>query len=492
VRSRTLLRVWGPVALFVAVCVGAAAAYVALAPRHYRAKAEVLVSPVSADDGRYAGLPVLRAPTVTAVGDAAELAATSSLAESVRARLGLRESAADVLAHMHVRPVRSSSVVEIVATSSDPAQAVRLANSFADLLIAQRTATLNTAIIDATTRTFDQLVALPSKSKAGAQGAALRARLAQLRSLSRSSDPSLRVLSHALRGEEVKPNATPIVLGALGGSVLLGGTAGLLATRRRRSGAEYDLAVADRVVAQLEQRLAERLEALLAEQERLVAREAGLAEREKVLASGDSAAVAAQEARAQGLEERLKVLTMRELELVKRAGSLATREKELGTREQGLGARDQELGSRAEKLAARERELKAYAEELDKLAHGVETRTAELEARAEELERRAAELEERSAAPPVWQPVAAVPPPPPLPANVSELPQRPGQWNLNELSRLVEERGQEHPDRQDEWQSYLFFLRSYAEPDGTIPASFDWLIEEQFGVLTSGRPASAS
>ena len=485
-RSRTLLRVWGPVALFVAVCVGAAAAYVALAPRHYSAKAEVLVSPVSAADGRYAGLPVLRAPT--AVGDAAELAAASSLAESVRARLGLRQSAAEVLAHMHVRPVRSSSVVEIVATSSDPALAVRLANSFADLLIAQRTATLNTAIIDATTRTFDQLVALPSKSKAGTQGATLRARLAQLRSLSRSSDPSLRVLSHALRGEEVRPKAAAIVLGALGGSVLLGSAAGLLASRRRRSGREYDLAVADRVVSQLEQRLAERLEALLAEQERLAAREAELEERERALASGDTA----RDERAHGLEERLKVLTARELELIKRAGALATREKELGAREQGIGARDQDLASRAEKLAARERELKAHAEELDRLSRDVETRTAELEARAEELERRAAELEARSASPPVWQPVAAVPPPPALPENVSELPQRPGQWNLNELSRLVEERGQEHPDRQDEWQSYLFFLRSYAESDGTIPASFDWLIEEQFSVLTGGRPASAS
>ena len=482
-RTRTLLRVWGPVAVFVALCVAGAVAYVALAPRHNRAKAEVLVSPVSAGDERYLGLPVLRAPT--AVGDAARLAATSSLAESVRARLGLRESAADVLAHTRVRAVPSSSVVEIVATSSDPALALRLANSFADLLIAQRTATLNTAIIDATTRTFDQLIALPSKSKAGARGAALRARLAQLRSLSRSSDPSLRVLSHALRGEQVKPRAAPIVLGALGGSVLLGGAAGLLATRRRRPGREYDLDVADRVVAQLEQRLAARIEALLAEQERLVAREAELAERERALASGDTAAAAAVEERARGLEERLKVLTTRELELVKRAGALAAREKELGAHEQGLGALEQGLGTR-------EQELETYAKELEKLARDVETRTAELEARAQELETRAAELEERSAAPPAWQPVAVVPPPPPLPENVSQLPQRPGQWNLNELARLVEERGQEHPDRQDEWQSYLFFLRSYAEPDGTIPASFDWLIEEQFAALTSGTPASVS
>jgi hypothetical protein len=72
---------------------------------------------------------------------------------------------------------------------------------------------------------------------------------------------------------------------------------------------------------------------------------------------------------------------------------------------------------------------------------------------------------------------------------VSELPQRPGRWNLNELARIVEERGPDFPDRQDEWQSYLFFLRNYAEPDGTVPASFDWLIEETFAGIV---PAAAS
>jgi hypothetical protein len=83
-------------------------------------------------------------------------------------------------------------------------------------------------------------------------------------------------------------------------------------------------------------------------------------------------------------------------------------------------------------------------------------------------------------------PEPAAPAPPP--ANVAELPQRPGRWNLNELARVVEERGPEFPERQEEWQSYLFFLRSYAAPDGTVPAAFDWLIEEQFAGIV---PATA-
>jgi hypothetical protein len=60
-----------------------------------------------------------------------------------------------------------------------------------------------------------------------------------------------------------------------------------------------------------------------------------------------------------------------------------------------------------------------------------------------------------------------------------------GRWNLISLERLVEERGREFPDRVDEWTSYLYFLREYAEPDGRVPASFDWLIHDTFSELVA-------
>jgi hypothetical protein len=459
-RRRTSLRIWGPVLLFVALAVAGAAAYVVLAPKHYRATAEVLVTAVT--DARYKDLPVLRGSG--AVATAMQLAKTSTLAESARQRLGLRESAAELLAHVHPHRAGSSMAMDITATASTPSKAVKVANSFADLLVAEETAALNSAIIDQTTRTLDQLVRLPAGAKAGAQGTALRRRLATLRSLERSTNPSLRVLSHASAAQTVRPPALPIVLGAFVGALLLGGLAGLLATARRRAGAgrasAYDLSVADQLVAQLEQRLADRIESLLAEQERLVAKEAELAARERALdaapvpapepAPPDPAGVAELEAREQTLVERLKGVTKRELELARRAAELNQREKEL------------------------------------------DARAGELEARSEELSRRAEELEELTAAAapePEPEPVAVPVAPPPLPPNVSELPLRPGRWNLNELARIVEERAPDFPERQDEWQSYLFFLRSYAEPDGTVPASFDWLIEETFAGIV---PAAAS
>jgi hypothetical protein len=464
-RRRTLLRVWGPVLLFVALAVGAAAAYVELAPKHYRATAKVLVTPVA--DPRYAGLPVLRG--AGAVPTAIQLLKTDTLAESVRQQLGLRESSDELLSDLHPQRAGSSNVVEVTVERSPATTAVKVANSFADLLVAERTAGLNSKIIDETNREFQELLRLPPKAKAGARGTAVRSRLATLRSLARSTDPSLRVLAHATRAETIRPAALPIILGTLAGALVLGGAAGLLASRRRgaEASSSYDLAVTDQLVAQLEQRLGERIESLLAEQRRLLAKEAELAARERALGGEGPAPQATPapdprrspelEDRERALEERIKLVTKRELELVSRAGELQRREKELAELEAELEARGTEL----------------------------ETRAQEFEARAEELSRRADELEERTAA-------AAVPPPPEpatAPANVAEFPQTPGRWNLNELARVVEERGPEFPERQEEWQSYLFFLRSYAAPDGTVPASFDWLIEEQFAGIV---PATAS
>jgi hypothetical protein len=93
-------------------------------------------------------------------------------------------------------------------------------------------------------------------------------------------------------------------------------------------------------------------------------------------------------------------------------------------------------------------------------------------------------------------PPAPAPPPPrpepepapepgPEPEPVPEpLPPPTGAWNLAELQRLVEERGVSYPaDRVELWRSYLFFFQEHAGPDGTLPSSFDPLIEAEFGEL---------
>ena len=58
-------------------------------------------------------------------------------------------------------------------------------------------------------------------------------------------------------------------------------------------------------------------------------------------------------------------------------------------------------------------------------------------------------------------------------------------WNLHELENLVRSRGDQYPDRVPEWESYLFFLRDYASSDGSVPETFDWLIQDAFSELVA-------
>jgi hypothetical protein len=82
------------------------------------------------------------------------------------------------------------------------------------------------------------------------------------------------------------------------------------------------------------------------------------------------------------------------------------------------------------------------------------------------------------------------PPPPPEAVPEPEPAPRPaapqadgGAYNLTALERLVDERGGAHPDRAEEWSSYLYLLRDHASADGSLPASFDALVEETFEPL---------
>jgi hypothetical protein len=62
-------------------------------------------------------------------------------------------------------------------------------------------------------------------------------------------------------------------------------------------------------------------------------------------------------------------------------------------------------------------------------------------------------------------------------------------WNLDALTRLVEESADDFPERVDDWRYTLFYLRSEARVDGSLPRRFDALVEECFGELVGTRAA---
>ncbi|MEX2645084.1 MAG: hypothetical protein WD249_02355, partial [Gaiellaceae bacterium] len=55
------------------------------------------------------------------------------------------------------------------------------------------------------------------------------------------------------------------------------------------------------------------------------------------------------------------------------------------------------------------------------------------------------------------------------------------------LERLVAEHGDAFPDRQLEWEAYLYHLREFAAEDGSLPQRFRALVDDVFGALLRAR-----
>jgi capsular polysaccharide biosynthesis protein len=136
---------------------------------------------------------------------------------------------------------------------------------------------------------------------------------------------------------------------------------------------------------------------------------------------------------------------------------------------------EQRLAARESALAARERDLQKKIDELRDAADALAEREQTLAERVAAVTKRELAL----ARTPGVRAVAAAPEPLPAPAETN------GAYNLATLERLAAEHASAHPDRVEEWESYLFFLRDFAAPDGALPHSFDGLVEETFGMLLS-------
>jgi hypothetical protein len=483
-----------------------AAGYGLTAPKRYRSTAQLLVIPVPANDSTYTGLDLLRSGggKRTAAASAAALLHSPQVADAVRTQLGLTRSRDSLLAVVDPHVVGDSDVVAITVEDTSATGAAQLANAFADALVSQRTASFASQLA-ATIRRDEALL---GRAK-GAATAELQRRLAVLRGFEGQPDPTLRSAGQASAPETASwPHLPRLIVGGAGVGLLAGLVVALLLAlsrlgRRHVAGArepsrpEYGQEVPERVVERLEALLQEKVDALVTERRRIEAREAALAARERDVRSK--------------LEELRERIAERpdEGEVSRREAALAAREQEL--REQ-LEARPAAPSDADEVLARREAELEAGLAELARREAELDDRVAALTRRELELARRAAatglrerELEARAAEPES----AAEPEPVPKPARqvddvrpapVAEEPPRPavppveaavagnggvGRWNLVSLELLVERRAAEFPDRREEWSSYLYFLREYAAADGSIPASFDWLIEDTFGELVT-------
>jgi capsular polysaccharide biosynthesis protein len=489
--SHSLLGRWLPVVALTAVGAVAAAGYAYTTADRYRATAQLIVSPVSASDPTYLGLGLLRdtGGKRTAAASAAVLLRSAQVADAVRTELGLTRSRDSLLSALHAHAVGSSDIVDVTVEDTSAVRAAQLANAFANAVVSQRTASFQSQLTTAIRRAEQQLLALPPNQRAIGAGAVLQQRLTVLRSLQGQPDPTIRPAAQA---EAPTAAIGPRRLLLVGIGAAVGFVVGLLVVaflalvrRPRReapaSARSVDLRTAQPVAVvpppdlkRLEKELDERADALAAQEERADAKAVEL------------------ERRTAELEERAEVLERRTAELETRsetrAGEADAREveaRETAAREAAaLEAEARAAEARAREAEARAAEAQARAERAAALREAEEREAAERAAADREAAERAAQEQEEAARAAAAQPEPALPGVPlyradAAPANGAAR----GHWNLTELERLVEERGREFPERIDEWASYLFFLRDYAEPDGSVPASFDWLIEDEFAEL---------
>lgn len=221
-------RIWIAVSI-VLVTLLAAGAYLLTADKVYEASADLLITPVPADDPVLASLGLPRASSDPSrdVETVATLATSIDVAERAKEELRTDETARSLLSDVTAEPVASSNLVTITASAPSPEAAVDVANAFANGMIEDRTRALQEQIDEI-------LPQLQTRLEAGGtelSEQSLEAEISQLEILRAGSDPTVRVETEAVeptRAASPRPTLT-IAGGLLAGLVL--GIAGAFVTQ---------------------------------------------------------------------------------------------------------------------------------------------------------------------------------------------------------------------------------------------------------------------
>ena len=506
-------------AVFVVVVTAAVGAYAFTQPKRYEATARVVVQPIPPASTTFTGVDVLRASGDTArdLGTAAGFFETPDVVSATATRLS--SSPSELRRSLVVRPLAGSNVLLVTGKSSSPQEAAQIANGIVQEGISQRTA-----------RVQAQISAILDKLSTSSSTEARR-RAIDLLALQNRPDPTLETLSAATAPTSAawpKPVRAITVAGlsALGLAVLvLLGLWVIGAVRKRAAARPRDPGMDDREVA------LERRAGAIDQRER---------ELQQVVRDAQKATDATNRDTAR-IEARVAAVTMRERALATQAAQLAQRERELADQQAAL----EDLVAQSHKVPEPEavsvRETVSEPEpEPDPMPEPEPEPEPEPVPEPEAVPEPASaparddfvalshKVPEPEAAPvpesvsepepePEPEPEAGpepesepVPEPAPVPVPVPEgepvpasapLPEdlvaqshkvatlaplvvpRAGGWTIDVLERLVAERGDSFPDKVEEWRYYVVFLGEHAGPDGSLPASFDFLIEETFAEL---------
>jgi non-specific protein-tyrosine kinase len=218
------------IAAVLLLAVGVTVAFSSLSTREYAAEADLLVSPVPDEDGTLAGLGLITDPT-TGVFTTARLLKRPEILDAVRKSLKLPLTRRELESKVVVTPIQQSNIVSIATKAASAKQSSRLANTFAAVLIDERTHVfqerLDAAIRRLTARRAAVVRDLPHPGTSGA--ASLRVstsdidrRLAFLRSFVGQKDPNLQVWSAAVPADGPVPKSPLAIVAAFVAALLLG------------------------------------------------------------------------------------------------------------------------------------------------------------------------------------------------------------------------------------------------------------------------------
>jgi capsular exopolysaccharide synthesis family protein len=183
---------WAVIVAFVVAGLAAAFAYTSLATKSYTAEADLLVTPVSADDPNLMGLPLIRDtsdPTADVL-TVSKLVTSPSVASLVAAQLHAKPNG--LLGQVSATPVTQSQIIAVQATARSPQRAAAIANAFAQQTVQERTNSMHGQLTTLIPTLKASMRGLPADERAG-----LASQLAVLETLQASPDPTLRVSSTA-------------------------------------------------------------------------------------------------------------------------------------------------------------------------------------------------------------------------------------------------------------------------------------------------------
>ena len=214
-------RLW-LVALFVALFTTTALLYALTADDVYRARADLLITPVPSESVTLTSLGLLRESNDPAreVDTATQLIASNVVAARLSEELGGEPTAQELLDRIEALPVAQSDIVALTASGDSAVAAADLANAFAQAAIAERTDFLHERIDDVLPTLRDELEELPPDSLTAQEVAS---QIGELETLAASPDPTITLATAAVPpASPSAPKRLLIVLGAALAGLILG------------------------------------------------------------------------------------------------------------------------------------------------------------------------------------------------------------------------------------------------------------------------------